>query len=71
MTTYPFTRLALVSPNKYESYDGRTLSREFGQTPDGQDLDGQWVLRESNGTYIDHSVYRNDIAEKHELILIG
>jgi len=57
--------------NGYVSEDGSvTLRRETCKTPTGFKIDNLWVLRK-NGEYVDYSRYRNDIADKHNITLIG
>ena len=45
-----------------------TLEREYGKTPNGNPMNGKWVLRR-NGEMIDFNQYRNDIAEHWNLEL--
>lgn len=66
------TKLIEVNPN--ESYEGTvyTLQREHtGETPNGNPLSGHWVLRNKVGDFLDVDAYRNDIAERHNLELVG
>lgn len=53
----------------YTSFSGYTVQREFGQSPNGNPLNGAWVLRK-NDEYIDHDRYRNDLAERRNLVLL-
>lgn len=60
----------VVNHKSYKSDDGYTLTRESdGFTPNGNRFDDDWVYRDAQGTYIDHTSYRNDAAEKHNLTL--
>jgi hypothetical protein len=47
-----------------------TLRREYGKTPNGNDLNGSWVLRNPCGGFIDFDQYRNDLIERHKLTII-
>jgi hypothetical protein len=40
-----------------------TLARENGETPNGNPLNGRWVLRDANGTMLGFEQYRNDLME--------
>lgn len=56
---------------KYASKEGWILQREHGETPNGNDLNGQWVLRSPEGEMIDFNRYRNDMAGLHNFELVG
>ena len=43
-----------------------TIMREYGKTPNGNDLNGRWVLR-VDGVLVDFDQYRNDLIERNEL----
>lgn len=60
-----------ILDSKYESIDGEGLkiAREYGKTPNGNDLNGQWVLRDVQGNMVDFDGFRNDLAERHNLDL--
>ena len=48
--------------------NGVSMRREKGtQSPTGNHIDGLWVLRDVDGTYIDYDRYRFDIAPRHDL----
>lgn len=53
-----------------EVYSGEEfkMKREYGLTPNGNHMNGKWVLRK-NGEIIDYDKYRNDVAERNNLIL--
>ena len=54
---------------RYESSCGRfVVAREYGKTPNGNPINGRWVYR-TDGHYVDHNQYRNDLAEQHHLEL--
>lgn len=56
---------------RYESRDGvMVIAREYGETPNGNPLNGRWVLRR-NGEFVDFDKYRNDLAEHNNLELHG
>lgn len=54
---------------KYEFNNGWTLTREYGKSPNGNNYNGQWVLRDSDNKYVYHDRYRNDIAEMFNINL--
>lgn len=47
--------------------DGRTVRREYGKTPNGNDLNGRWVYRNSDGLLIDFDQYWNDLIPRNRL----
>lgn len=57
--------LVAESSSKLVCEDGSVLAREYGNAPNGEPLQGCWVLRDPNGTIIDYGSYRNDITERH------
>lgn len=42
--------------------------REHGKTPQGNELNGRWVLRDSEGNWIDHDQYRSDLFSRHGIM---
>jgi hypothetical protein len=66
--------MILVEPNnRYVAEDGSgvVLAREYvGTTPNGSEIFGDWVLRDSNGRYVESGAYRLDIAEGNDLELL-
>lgn len=48
-----------------------TLAREHGKTPNGNELNGRWVLRDAKGEWVDFDQYRHDLAARYDLELIG
>lgn len=46
---------------------GFTMKREYGETPNGNDMAGMWVLRNSKGKLVDFDQYRFDIIERRGL----
>lgn len=58
-----------VSLDQYISESGYTLAREQGLTPNGNCMNGKWVLRSPSGEMLDFDRFRNDIAERHNLTL--
>jgi len=67
LTTPEFTA---VSETEYKAADGSTLKREYGKTPNGNDMNGRWVLRNPEGKFLTFDQYRSDIAEEYSLKLI-
>jgi hypothetical protein len=57
-----------VNDDRYESPTGHVMAREYGETPNGNNFGGRWVLRE-NGLLIDFDQYSNDLAERYSLNL--
>jgi len=68
------TRDGRKSYDGAESYacpDGSfTMRREVGMSPNGNEFNGGWVLRNANGEYVDHSRYRVDLAERHNIHIV-
>ena len=60
-----------LDDKSYKSENGFIIKREFGETPNGNKLDGQWVLRSSSGQFIDFKKYRHDLAEKYKFNLLA
>lgn len=50
---------------EYRSDDGWTMCREQGKTPNGNDLRGDWVLRDDKGQWVDFDRYRSDLAARY------
>lgn len=48
--------------------DGYTMIREYGKTPNGNDLAGSWVLRK-DGIWVDFCGFRTDLAERNGIKL--
>jgi len=55
--------------NKYIFENGFVMKRENGKTPNGNELNGRWVLRDENGDFIDFDQYRHDLADRHNLYI--
>jgi hypothetical protein len=53
----------------YRSEGGITVQREYGKTPNGNDLNGFWVLRNSKGEFKDFDQYRHDLADRNHIEL--
>jgi hypothetical protein len=57
---------------QYTAQDGSTVRRETGtETPNGNLLNGQWVYRGPDGSYIDYDRYRTDLESRYRIRLIG
>ena len=54
-----------IDDDKYISDSGETIQREFGLSPEGNKLWGEWVYRDSKGNWIDYKQYRYDLFEKY------
>lgn len=57
-----------VNESSYEG-DGMTMAREQGKTPNGNEMNDKWVLRDSSGTMVDFDQYRSDLAERNDIWL--
>lgn len=57
-----------VSEVAYTGEGDVTLEREYGRTPNGNQLGGAWVLRRG-GQWVDFDIHRYDVAERHDLNL--
>jgi hypothetical protein len=57
--------------DKYESTNGEVIKREYGKTPNGNNLNGFWVYRNANGEFIDYDQYRHDLFERHRLNILS
>ncbi len=44
------------------------MQRETGETPNGNEMNNKWVLRD-NDKLIDFDAYRHDIAERNNIVL--
>ena len=49
----------------YTSDDGWIMAREDGLTPNGNQLNHRWVLRDNTGKFIDFDQYRTDLLERN------
>lgn len=56
-----------VNPCEYHAPDGRIMKREYGTTPNGNCIEGAWVLRGKDGSWIDFDQYRYDLASRNNL----
>jgi hypothetical protein len=51
---------------------GWTMKREYEtHTPNGNKMNGRWVLRDENDAIVDFDTYSNDIADRNNLALLG
>jgi len=69
VTTMSKKILHWIGNDTYQSEGGIKVSREYGDTPCGNKLHGQWVLRNSKGEFKDFDQYRYDLAERDHLEL--
>lgn len=57
-----------TAANRYETFTGLILQREQDSlTPNGNPMDGRWVLRGPTGVLIDFAPSLNDIAERNNI----
>ncbi len=59
------TKLVFLNEFIYVWEDDTSMRREYGLTPEGNEIDGRWVLRDRYGHWIDVDKYRYDIAPRH------
>lgn len=69
----PVATLAYHSPtDSYRSSCGYSMARESDTlTPNGNRMNGRWVLRDPEGGLVDFCRYRNDLAENNDMKLVG
>jgi hypothetical protein len=51
----------------YNFVNGMKMQRKNGLTPNGNKVNGKWVLRDSEGVWVDFDSYRNDLIDKYSL----
>jgi hypothetical protein len=51
----------------YSVQGGGQVRREWGQTPNGNQMAVRWVYRDGAGNLIDFNRYRHDLFEHHNL----
>ena len=59
--------MAYINSCEYHASDGRIIKREYGITPNGNKIEGAWVLRDAKGTWLDFDQYRHDLAGRNNL----
>ena len=58
--------------NQYRSSCGLLMAREKDTlTPNGNPMNDRWALRTATGDLIDFDRYRFDLADRHDIKLIG
>ena len=62
-------KLFPLNETRYESCDGFVMQREYGISPNGNQINGFWVLRDKFGTWIGFDQYRYNLAELHSFEL--
>jgi len=62
-------RMNKIADGQYQSEDGVKMAREYGLTPNGNSMNGRWVLRNEKGEMVDFDKYRNDLADHYLLKL--
>lgn len=63
----PLIQLSRVAEDVFRAPDGRSIQREAGLAPNGNPLNGRWVLRSAEGEFLDFDQYRHDLAERNDL----
>jgi hypothetical protein len=66
-------RLLVYHPGdkRYRSSDGWTMTRELGETPNGNPIARRWVLRDETGKFLDVDQYRHDLSDRFGVELQG
>lgn len=59
-----------VEDDGYRSEAGHTMRREYCLTPNGNEMNGRWVLRDITGKMIDFDKYRSDLMERNGFKII-
>lgn len=59
-----------VEEDGYRSEDGHAMRREYCLTPNGNEMNGRWVLRDIAGKMIDFDKYRSDLMERNGFKII-
>lgn len=54
----------------YLSEGAGTVKREYGLTPNGNAICGNWVYRNEAGVFIDFDQYRHDLFERHNIRMV-
>lgn len=54
-----------VADDAYLADCGCTMRREHGKTPNGNSINGRWVLRDAAEGWVDFEQYRFDLMERH------
>lgn len=67
MTTVKWLERDTSVLDGYKSADGWKMKREYGKSPNGNDFNGHWVLRNPAGEFVDFDKYRSDLMERHDL----
>lgn len=61
--------IASACDDIYQSSDGHLARREYGLTPNGNPLQGYWVLRDAAGAFLDFNRYRHDLFGQNGLCM--
>lgn len=64
----PPLKMRQTSEGSYLGDAGYRMQREYGLTPNGNDLGGFWVLRGPRGEWIDYDQYRFDLLQRHGFV---
>jgi hypothetical protein len=59
----------LLKNKIYIAETGEVMQREDGNAPSGKRLNGQWVLRNAGGSFVDHSAYRLMLMERNGFMI--
>ena len=63
-------KIRQISEDNYISDDGFRVQREYGLTPEGNQVAGRWVLRGPEGEWVDYDQYRNDLLPRHGFVTV-
>jgi hypothetical protein len=71
MTRIDLIAIEVVRNEKYEILDDDGLRfvmrREYGETPSGNPINGNWVLRDRHEEWVDCDQYRYDLFSRYEV----
>lgn len=62
--------LKKINNNEYHTEDGGVIKREYGDTPNGNKLNGAWVYRDKDGKMLDWDRYLNDLIDHYSFKVI-
>lgn len=55
-----------VHPEVLRTASGFEMRREYGsKTPNGNPINGRWVLRDPSGNFVDVDQYRHDVISRN------
>ncbi|WP_415913236.1 hypothetical protein [Neptuniibacter sp. QD37_11] len=65
------TKAIRLDPSCYSVSDGCSLQKELnGTCPEGEPIRGEWVLRDEEGSYVDHGRFLSDVATRNGITIL-